>query len=332
MLNTVPGRDLKGIFTLRSLQDALHITDYYNSLKALMTEQRKLNIVHVGGSFISMEAVGFFAEELGDKANHIVVSRNKPFENLFGKDAAKKIEQLHLSKGVQFVTEKNFEFVEFKESATESGCLGSFNYSKGDSNFVNQPADLCILALGGRPNTNFLDNTQINMNKNKYVIVDKNMKTNLDDVFAIGDITVFPSECLINIPVNEPEINIQHWSVACTQGRSAALSIINQSRTEKLNSDLRLVPFFWSTQLKKAIRFAGFNKTYDSIVFHEDPSKQNPLKFAAFYLSQDKVVGVATLDWDPICSIFAETLYNRIEVKREHIDKEPMDLKKLLTY
>lgn len=148
---TVPCHNLKGIFTLRSLQDVAHIFEYYNNLKAAAaanTEQKKLNIVHVGGSFISLEAVSFFADELGDKANHTVISRNKPFENTFGQEVADKIEQLHVSKGVQFVHDKNFDIVEFKESATECGKLGSFNYTTGGPKLTNQPADLCIIAIG----------------------------------------------------------------------------------------------------------------------------------------------------------------------------------------
>jgi apoptosis-inducing factor 3 len=331
VLQTI-GRNLKGIFTLRSMQDATSILDYYNKLKASINSDKKLNIVLVGGSFIAMEAVGFFVENL-PQANHIVISRNKPFESIFGSQAADKIVQLHQSKGVQFITLNNFDIHQFHESQTIPGKLGSIQITDHRSD-INQSADLCILAIGGQPCTEFLANSsELKMTPNKLIIVDKNMKTNLDDVYAVGDITSFPAECIKGIHVtNDTHVNIQHWSVACNQGRSAALALINQSRVEnKLNSDFITVPFFWSMQLKKSIRFAGFNKNYDSVVFHDDA--QNALKFAAFYLNKEQiVVGVASLDWDPICAIFTECLYNGIEVKREHIEKDPNDLKKLLTY
>lgn len=114
-----------------------------------------------------------------------------------------------------------------------------------------------------------------------------------------------------------------------TIGRSAALSIVNQTRSEKLKSELNVVPFFWSTQLGKNIRFSGFNDHYDSIIFHEN--KANSLKFAAFYLLENKVIGVCTLDWDPVCALFAEALYNKIDVRKEHVTGDPFDLRNLLT-
>lgn len=72
---------------------------------------------------------------------------------------------------------------------------------------------------------------------------------------------------------------------------------------------------------------------YLKIIFHEDRSKSsNEFKFAAFYLnSSGRVVGVATLDWDPVCAVFAELLYaGKHDVRKEHVDLDPMDIKRLL--
>lgn len=103
---------------------------------------------------------------------------------------------------------------------------------------------------------------------------------------------------------------------------------MNQTRTEQVESELKHVPFFWTTQFGKSIRFSGYNDQYDSVVFHE--CKENPIKFVAFYMLSNKVVGVCTCDWDPICAVYAEAMHNKIEVRREHIEKDPNDLKKLL--
>ena len=88
------------------------------------------------------------------------------------------------------------------------------------------------------------------------------------------------------------------------------------------------MPFFWSTQFGKNIRFSGFNDHFDTVIFHE--CKENPVKFAAFYLVSNKVVGVCTLDWDPLCAVFAEAMYNDIEVRREHIECDANHIQKLL--
>ena len=282
---------------------------------------QKLRVVLVGGSFISLETVCFFAEK---QIACTVISRQNPFEKVFGREVSSKIVKLHNSKGVNFVIDPKFEINEFKE---DSGALSGISLVNGD----NYSCDICILAIGGQPCTQFLKNTQIQLTDQDYVIVDKNMKTNLSDVYAAGDITSFPRACLAGLEVHnkvQDNISIGHWGVASLQGKCAALSIVNQTRTEQLDNAFKVVPFFWSTQFGKSIRFSGFNEQYDSIVFHED--KVNELKFAAFYLCSNKVVAVCTVDWDPICAVFSETMYHNIEVRKEHIEKDPVDLKKLL--
>lgn len=168
------------------------------------------------------------------------------------------------------------------------------------------------------------------MTADGYVCVDKNMKTNLNDVFAAGDITSFPRSCLPGLynPGNEENVSIAHWGLASQQGRSAALSIINQTRTEQIQSELKVVPFFSSTMFGNSLRFSGYNQGYTQVIFHSDSNK-----FAAFYIDTEhsnKVTGVCTLNHDPICAIFAELMFNEIEVRVEHVKSNPMDIKKLL--
>ena len=90
------------------------------------------------------------------------------------------------------------------------------------------------------------------------------------------------------------------------------------------------MPFFWSAQHGKNIRFAGYNHVYDIILFHEDKTSQNAYKFAAFYLRSNRVVAVCSLDWDPVCALFAEAMYNGIQVMKEHVEKNPLDIRNLL--
>ena len=286
----------------------------------------KLNVVLVGGSFIAMEAAGYFS----DKANTLVMSINRPFERAFGQEVSNKIMKLHEDKKVGFLIDPKLKIIEFKG---ENNALKSIVVSDG----VEIKADLCILAIGGIPCTEFLRNTPIKLTLENYVIVDRAMKTNVENVFAVGDIAYFPRKCLSGLEFTQKKgnpkldhVNISHWGLANTQGRVAALNIVSADRIEKLSTELDIVPFFWSTQFNKSIRFAGFNDHYDSIVFHEDPSKQNQLKFAAFYVLKKRVVAVCSLDYDPVCALFAEALHNRIQVRVEDIQTDPMNLKNLI--
>lgn len=52
---------------------------------------------------------------------------------------------------------------------------------------IDVPVDGCFLFIGYEPNTEIFKG-QINMNKNGYIITDENMQTNIDGVFAAGDV------------------------------------------------------------------------------------------------------------------------------------------------
>ena len=300
-----------------------NIINFFNDLSTLSDQAKKLNIISYGGSFISTELAAYFA----DKANVTIVSRGKPFEKIFGPSVSTKIVKFHESKGVKFFTGAQLDIEEFNESKVISGCIGSVKFNDG----TTLTADIVLIAIGGRPSTSFLKNTDLKLTRDNYVIVDKNMKTNVENVYAAGDCVYFPRECLSGFDFTLPKytkkldhINIAHWGVASLQGKVAAMSILEKEVV------FNVVPFFWTVQHNKSVRFAGYIEKYDKIVFHEDKTKQNEFKFAAFYILDERVVGACTLDWDPVCAAFGEIMYNKIAVKQEDIEKDPLDIKKFL--
>jgi NADH dehydrogenase FAD-containing subunit/nitrite reductase/ring-hydroxylating ferredoxin subunit len=338
----VAGRHLEGIFKLKTIDDAQYIMNYFEVLNDKLNSTRKLNIISYGGSFISTEMASFFA----DKANVTVVSRNQPFERLFGTLVSEKVKRLHETKGVKFYSNNKLDIESFSESAERPGRLGSVKLSDGTS----LEADIFLLAIGSKPATHFLKNTDLELTEDNYILVDKYMRTNLDSVYAAGDCVSFPRECLAgfeqileNGPKKSNHINIAHWGVAGSQGRVVAESILKRdirpkswqvidakSSGKTKASSFYTVPFFWTVHYGKSVRFAGLLENYDKIIFHEDKTKQNEFKFAAFYILKEQVVGVCTLDWDPVCAAFAELMYNRAVVNLEHIEKDPINIKKLL--
>lgn len=221
-----PGKESRGIFTIRSLDDVAAIQAYFKELSDKRTGQQ-LNVVFVGGSFVSMESVCYFVEK---QAKTKIISWSKPFEKLFGADVAKKLGELHESKGVEFLVDKEMDVKKFK--ASSDGAVYEVEMSNGQL----YPCDLCIVCLGGVPCTEFLVNSgDIKMTADKLVLVDKNMKTNLSDVYAAGDITSFPRSCLSGLDVQNKtdRVNITHWGLAAQQGNFGFLSFINISNIDE---------------------------------------------------------------------------------------------------
>ena len=61
------------------------------------------------------------------------------------------------------------------------------------------------------------------MTENGYVIVDRSMKTSINEVYAAGDITSFPRACLTglnNKKEDSENVSIAHWGLASQQGET----------------------------------------------------------------------------------------------------------------
>ena len=98
------------------------------------------------------------------------------------------------------------------------------------------------------------------------VIVDNYMKTNLKNVYAVGDIASFPLR-LPTFSGEEKWVNIGHWQLASAHGRCAGLNI-GLSSCETKQHGIKTVPFFWTVQFGKSIRYAGHAPDgYDDVVY-----------------------------------------------------------------
>lgn len=57
-----------------------------------------------------------------------------------------------------------------------------------DLKIYKKTFDMAIITVGTIPATRFIKKAGINVDKNDFVTVDKHMKTNIDNIYAIGDI------------------------------------------------------------------------------------------------------------------------------------------------
>jgi NADPH-dependent 2,4-dienoyl-CoA reductase/sulfur reductase-like enzyme/nitrite reductase/ring-hydroxylating ferredoxin subunit len=310
----VPGADLNGIFTLRSFDDSKRILQYLTTKK-----RENLKVLIIGTSFVALESATYFT----GKASVTVICRRLPFSSHFGKQAAEKIVKLHESKGVKFIMDSKLDVVEFRSSVDDVASIASAIMTDGSS----IDADICLVAIGSRPATSFIKDCGVNMNAAGYIIVDKYMRTNVEDVYAVGDLVVFPRTCIkVSNDGNKNDlINVPHWQMSHMHGRIAAYSLLERG------VELSSIPFFWSLNHGKTVRFAGFNDKYDEILFHEDVGeKKNVNKFVAFYILESRVVAVASCDWDPICATVAELMYNDVFISRDCVLSDPWGVKALM--
>ena len=162
----VAGTDLRGVFTMRTPDDAI-------GLRAYIDEAHCRSAVVVGGGFIGLE----IAENLMAKGLKVTVvdMADQIMPNLFDAEMAGYLRRQLQRRGLRIVTGAGLEEVLGTENATGIRTnVGSFE------------GDLVVLAIGVRPATAFLANSGLEMNRGT-IVVDDHQKTNLDDVYAVGD-------------------------------------------------------------------------------------------------------------------------------------------------
>ncbi|MGN1164697.1 MAG: FAD-dependent oxidoreductase [Candidatus Ornithospirochaeta sp.] len=163
---SVPGTDKHGVFTLRTVDDAVAIRKYAedNGVKKAIV---------VGASFIGLETADSLRERgievtLLDMASQVLPSLLDP-------DMAEEVKKELKKKGTRVVLNSALE---------EIGGEGKSLLVKTSG--ASFEGDMVILSLGVRPNTQFLSDTGIEMEKGA-IVVDSRMRTNIPGIFAAGD-------------------------------------------------------------------------------------------------------------------------------------------------
>lgn len=145
--------------------------------------------VVVGGGFIGLEV----AENLA--AQDIRVSVIDMADQVlpgFEPEIAKYVEK-HLA---------NLGIIAFTGTRLEA-ILGEGKVEKVKTDKRTLKADAVVLSIGIRPNTRFLADTGLEFSRNGAIIVNEQMETNLEDIYAVGD-CAFVSNMLTKQPAYAP--------------------------------------------------------------------------------------------------------------------------------
>lgn len=162
----VEGRDLPGVFCVRTPDDAVNV-------RAYAQEQKCRKAVVCGAGFIGLEA----AENLMALGLEVTTIDAAPqiMPNAFDEEMADYARRQLKAAGMRVLTSAALERIE-----------GNGKAEKVITNNGTFAADLVIMAIGVRPATAFLNDSGIEMFKGT-ILVDSRMKTNLPDVYAVGD-------------------------------------------------------------------------------------------------------------------------------------------------
>ena len=152
-----------------------------SSRGALYLKEIPENLVVIGGGYIGLE-IGTIYAKLGSKVS--IVEMEDQILPGFDKNAVN-------------VVQKNLEkldvniYLNTKADKIENNKIAIDSKEKGK---VLLDADKVLVAVGRHPNTKNLglENTKVKLNEKEFVEVDKNLMTDDENIYAIGDISVGP--------------------------------------------------------------------------------------------------------------------------------------------
>ncbi len=162
----IEGNNSKKVFTLRNIPDTLKITDY-------ISKENPKTAVIIGGGYIGVEmAENLVSAGLNvsiiELANHLIASLDMDMAAEVHKYMREKDIKLIFNNGVQKIN----EISDSLEIILDNGKI---------------KADMVIMSVGVKPETSLAQNCGIEVNEKGSIIVDKNMRTNNADIYAVGD-------------------------------------------------------------------------------------------------------------------------------------------------
>ena len=162
----VEGVEKEGVFTLRSVDDAV-------DMRAYVDDNGVHKAVVVGASFIGLEV----AENLKAKGVDVTVvdMASQILPGLFDPDMAQYAKKEIQKTGVKIMLGAKLEAI-----------YGGVKAEGIKTSVGNIAGEMVVLALGVKPNTAFVSELGLEMEKGAIVVDDK-MRTNLDSIYAAGD-------------------------------------------------------------------------------------------------------------------------------------------------
>jgi NAD(P)H-nitrite reductase large subunit len=193
----IAGIDSEGVFTLRTLDDAVKIRDYLKGCRSAAV---------IGGALAGIKV----AEALLRTELEVTVVEQRPhiLPNIADAAVAESITRRLRQRGMDIlIKDPALEII-----SSDGGVTG-VRLASGKT----VAADLVVLMAGVRPNIDFLNGSGIEMQQG--VLTNKKMQTSVPDVYAVGDMVQFYD------PVAKKDVVSALWGNAVHMGRVAGFNM-----------------------------------------------------------------------------------------------------------
>ena len=260
----VAGVDLPGVYTLRTLDDAL-------ALRAAFAGAPR--VVVIGTGWIGTEAAAA-ARHHGADVTMVDVAPG-PLWTL-GPEISRVFADLHTEHGVRWRLGTGIDRV----AGGPSGVTG-VRLADG----TELPADVVLVAVGAAPRVGLAHAAGVDLADDGGVAVDAALRTSAAGVFAAGDIAAQWH------PRYERRVRVEHWANAKNQGAHVAANLLGA------HEPYVRTPYFFTDQYDLGCEYRGIaDPSGDELVVRGDLATR---EFTAFWLRDGTVAAAMNVNaWD----------------------------------
>ncbi|MBJ7472809.1 MAG: oxidoreductase [Solirubrobacteraceae bacterium] len=210
----IDGTDLEGLHYIRALRNADTIRAELEQVEQAAT---------IGGSYIGCEVAATLTAH--GKSVTVIMQEDHPMQVGFGETAGKYVRSVLEANGVTVLGGKEVEKLEGDDERVEKVFCT-------DGTAVD--AQLVVLGVGAVPDVMTAKGAGLELGERGGVLVDAQLRTAADSVWAAGDCAEFESVLFGGYR------RIEHQDVAIEQGKTVARNI------NGAGEDFTFVPYFWS--------------------------------------------------------------------------------------
>ncbi|MCA0972585.1 FAD-dependent oxidoreductase [Halobacillus litoralis] len=299
------GRDLEGIFTLKTIPDIEAIMED-------LTEDVK-HVTIIGGGYIGLEVAENLIK-IGKKVK--MIDRGDRIAKIFDPEMSDKIQKEAERQGIELCLHESVE-----------GFKGTSRVEAVVTDQAEHQTDAVLAAVGVTPNTFFLNGTGIAKGVADAIQVNAFMETSILDIYAAGD-------CATQFHrIKQRADHIPLGTHANKQGRVAGLNIVNKRKVFNGIVGTSIIKFFDLTLARTGLSEKEAKNEYipyktitiDSTHAAGYYSKEDPMTLKLLYHEKsEKLLGAQIIGHrgvDKRIDVLATALYNEMDMEQlEELD------------
>jgi 3-phenylpropionate/trans-cinnamate dioxygenase ferredoxin reductase component len=282
----VPGADLRGVYTLRTLEDA-------DAIRAeLLVPNRR--VVVIGAQFIGLETA---ASAMRRGARVVIVDNQaRAWPDVVPPLLSEYLQRVFAAHGAAL----RFDHAPVAFLAGPNRRVAGVRIApvQGNRPFEYIPCDFVILGMGIELETRLADSAGIHTEPGLGIRVNERLETSAADVFAAGDVITYPDAVT-------GWMHFEHWDHAIASAKTAAHNMLGAHEA------YTYTPYFFSDLFDLSLNMVGYPTPLAELVVRGSPATHG---FTALYLDRGRLRAALMVNDDAHLDLLRDLIAQQVRL------------------